>query len=85
MKNPCKDCVVRACCGTICPDKENYRTLLQNGLKNLSDYIYSKNGYRRKKIPKHILKQQRVYSAKLSENQIDMQKIRSRGPGSSGM
>ena len=55
MKNPCYNCIVRACCTVFCEDKEGYSEDLNTYITHLgTKYIYSKSGNKRKKVPKHI-------------------------------
>jgi hypothetical protein len=34
MKNPCLDCLVGMCCTEICPEKQNYDTLIRDALRH---------------------------------------------------
>ncbi len=55
MKNPCKHCIVKACCTQFCDDKENFTDYLNNGITFFGlNHIYSKNGNKKKKVPRAI-------------------------------
>ena len=47
MKNPCDICICKVMCTEICPEKENYRALIKNAIRQNS---YSERGIR---IPKN--------------------------------
>jgi len=34
MGNPCNECLVQACCSSICPSKENYTTFINRKYDN---------------------------------------------------
>jgi hypothetical protein len=46
MKNPCKTCIVNACCTQVCKPKEEFVEEMINNLTIFVDeYIYDKKGY----------------------------------------
>jgi L-lactate utilization protein LutB len=36
MKNPCDICILKVTCTSVCPEKENYKTLLQTAIRQNS-------------------------------------------------
>ena len=42
MKNPCEECLVKVNCTQVCPEKENYKTLLKHAKKHFKrDTVYN--------------------------------------------
>jgi hypothetical protein len=68
MKNPCDQCIVKVNCTEICPDKENYLTLLEDAQLKFRGKYWDRNfrgQYRQ--LEEHSLR-----------CRIDMHKIKSR-------
>ena len=66
MQNPCNECLVKIVCSELCPDKMNYKTLLQNALDNLQFQLNSR-----------LSKQYSYYKNLHKENTQDLIKITS--------
>ena len=45
MKNPCSDCLVKVNCTQICPDKENFKTLLKNAMSSYVPALIQNPGH----------------------------------------
>lgn len=75
MQDPCIGCLIKVCCSSVCPPKDNYIILVREAEKALKKHMYSVNGNRRKHIPKKIEDQYNFYSEKLAQNIIDSSKI----------
>jgi len=72
MKNPCKECLVQANCTQICPEKENYKTLLDSTKHN---YVNISLSNRRTESQKILYKR---WGDLYKENSLDYIKIRLR-------
>jgi len=53
MLDPCKFCIVKACCSDRCIDKSFYALYLDHNIKKLRRFIFSKTGHKRKHIKEH--------------------------------
>ena len=74
MSNPCKECLVRPACRSVCPNKENYGVTLEMGLRNINSSFQHFSG-RGMKVPKNILKQRTLYLEKLMDHRCEVQTI----------
>lgn len=71
MKNPCKECLLINNCTAICETKKNFRTLLENGIKNFTNNA--------KTLSDRDRKLQREWIELLTETNIEMGNIIFRG------
>lgn len=69
MKNPCSECLVKVNCTQICPDKKNFKILLQNALTSYVPVLIQKPGHH---------KMYALYKKLDEENNSDMVEIRMR-------
>jgi len=51
MKTICGECIVYPICAKFCIPHAHFKNALDNEIKKFSRFIYSKNKYRRKRIP----------------------------------
>jgi len=75
MENPCDICLVKVNCTQVCPAKENFKTLLQQGIKNFQNNAIQT----RRNV--HLEEQYRRYNTLLSETYSDIWKIQNRKLG----
>jgi hypothetical protein len=70
MKDPCKKCLVIACCADICEDKTLYNTDIRNHFEKLcAKHLYSPNsGKKRKHLSKEIRSLVEYLRARIIEN-----------------
>ena len=74
MKDPCEECLVKVNCTQVCPEKENYKTLLKSAVRHFKkDVIYNVSALKELE-KKHFLK----YDKMLRETQVDISTIQSR-------
>lgn len=78
MKNPCDNCIVKVNCTEVCPDKENYNTLLKDAMRHFSNINVRTN--------RRYSSEYRRFNGKHTRSQTDITRInwrrRSIGRGS---
>jgi hypothetical protein len=82
MENPCKKCVIQACCTKLCKEKEIYtETILMQLSVFCRNNVYDKKGF---PLPnskdKEIRKQLNSYKRLCDKNNKEVSKIILRGP-----
>ena len=75
MRDPYIGCLIKICCSSVCPPKDNYIILVREAEKTLRKYMFTINGNRKIHITKKIEEQYNFYSEKLSQNVLDLSKI----------
>ena len=74
MKNPCKLCLIQACCTDICNEKFCFLDWSLNNLYELGKkHIYTEEGYKKSNIPQTIQEQhdKLVSVCKKNKDEID--------------
>jgi hypothetical protein len=74
-QNPCKDCIIRSMCTSMCDPKIKYSNNLMDEFTKLCKHIYSKNGYIKKNIPKSIRDNVKAYRKQCKINNKEIQTI----------
>ena len=62
MENPCKKCLVRVNCTEVCPEKLNYKKLLEIGVENHRKVLHQSESFR-----KHYIKFLKLQKDNLGE------------------
>ena len=54
MKNPCSECLVKVNCTAICPDKDNFRILLNNARQQYQQGFIASTPHLRKLYTNYV-------------------------------
>lgn len=82
MENPCRKCVIQACCTTLCEPKKNYtETILMRLSIFCKENVYDKKGFPLPNSKDKSLKKQLDFLKRICDkNNKEVSKIILRGP-----
>ena len=79
MKNPCKICLIQACCTDICNEKFAF---LDHSLQKLYEldkkHIYTEDGFKKSNVPQTIQEQHEKFVSVCMKNKDEIDNIMNR-------